>query len=124
MTRESLEKFGEFFVRNLRDAMKYNLETTLSGSWKAPGVLDLQKRLVKLDDADKQTIRELVDRVITGGMHDFLFALQEESDSNGSIRLLVDGEEIAKESDGLHGELFTEEGWIARYSKYPVVSEE
>jgi hypothetical protein len=33
--------------------------------------------------------------------------------------LFVDGIEVAKLSDGLHGEIFGDEGWIVRYSKYP-----
>jgi hypothetical protein len=35
-------------------------------------------------------------------MHDLLFALQEQADNDGAIRLTVDGVEVAKESDGMH----------------------
>ena len=45
-------------------------------------------------------------------MHDLLFALQEESDAAGAIRLFVDGQEVAKLSDGLHGEIFGKRRWI------------
>jgi hypothetical protein len=52
-------------------------------------------------------------------MHDLLFALQEESDAEGAVRVYVNGDEVAKLSDGLHGEIFGDDGWIARYSEYP-----
>jgi hypothetical protein len=52
-------------------------------------------------------------------MHDFLFAVQELSDAGQQFEIRVDGENVASLSDGLHGEIFTEEGWIATYSKFP-----
>ena len=113
---ESLEKFGAFFVRNLRDKMLHDLDMILHGEWKAPGIQELQKRVARLSDADKQTLRDLAEHMTTTGMHDLLFALQEEA--NGAIRVFVDGQEVAKLSDGLHGEIFSDEGWIVRYSSY------
>ncbi|QDT64670.1 hypothetical protein V22_19110 [Calycomorphotria hydatis] len=117
--KESLDKFGEFFVRNLRDKMLDDLEMLMAGSWKAPALQNLQERLAAMSDDQRSTIRDTAERLITTGMHDFLFAVQEDSDAEGSIRLEVDGVEIAKTSDGLHGEIFTEDGWIERFSKYP-----
>jgi hypothetical protein len=64
-------------------------------------------------------LRDLVEHITTTGMHDLLFALQEQADAGGAIRVLVDGNEVARVSDGLHGEIFGEDGWIARYSRYP-----
>jgi hypothetical protein len=117
---ESLEKFGAFFVRNFRDRMLHDLEMILQGAWKAPDLQKLQQMVARLGDGDKQMLRELVERLSTTGMHDLLFALQEQADDDaGTIRLLVDGKEVAKLSDGLHGEIFGEEGWIARFSSYP-----
>ena len=72
-----------------------------------------------MSDEQRNVIRDTAEHLITTGMHDFLFAVQEVSDADGSIRLEVDGIEIAKTSDGLHGEIFTEEGWIERFSRYP-----
>ena len=116
---EELDRFGEFFIRNLRDKMLNDLEMLLQGSWKAPGLQKLQRKLCQLDAAEKELLRELADRLVITGMHDFLFALQEQFDADGSIRVLVDGEDVAKISDGLHGEIFGEEGWITRFSKFP-----
>jgi hypothetical protein len=51
-------------------------------------------------------------------IHDFLFKLQEVADFEDDIQVLVDGENGAGLSDGIHGELFGEDGWQARYSKF------
>lgn len=117
--KEPLDKFGEFFVRNTRDKMLSDLEMLFRGAWKAPTMQALQTKLAGFTDAQKAVIRESADHMITTGMHDLLFALQEEADANGSIRVLVDGTEVAKLSDGMHGEIFTEDGWIARFSEFP-----
>jgi hypothetical protein len=115
---ESLEKFGAFIVRNLRDKMLNDMDMVLRGAWKAPDLQELQKRVASLNDADKLLLRDLAEHITTTGMHDLLFALQEEADADGAIRLFVDGKEVAKLSDGLHGEIFGDEGWIVRYSSY------
>jgi hypothetical protein len=116
---QSLDKFGEFYVRNLCDKMLQDIDMLLSGSWKAPAVLNLQNKLAELPEDSRDLIREVAEHMVVTGMHDFLFALQEQADDDGSIRLTVDGVEVAKESDGMHGEIFSDEGWIARFSQYP-----
>lgn len=116
---ERLDKFGNFAVRNLRDRMLSDLDMYLNGKWNAPESRDIQERLSRVSPEDQATIRDLVDSLITAGMSSLLFALQEESDADGSIRVVVDGQDVAKLSDGLHGELFGEDGWIIRHSQYP-----
>ena len=36
---------------------------------------------------------------------------------------MVDGKPVAELSDGLHGEIFGDEGWIVRFSKHPAPEE-
>jgi len=112
----TLNKFGEFIVQTLRDRMFDDLERYLSGSSKAPAAQKLQGQLSGFTDEQKQVLRDLVEELTTIGMHDLLFAV---SDSGGEVRILVDGQDVAKLSDGLHGEIFGDEGWIVRFSKYP-----
>ena len=117
--KEPLDNFGEFFVRNTRDKMLFDLDMLLRGAWKAPGLQELQAKLSRFSDDEKEVIRQMVEKIATGGMHDLLFALQEHADVDGSVRVFVDGVEPAKLSDGMHGEIFGEDGWIARFSEYP-----
>lgn len=114
-----LDKFGKFFVRNLRDRMIYDLDMLLRGAWKAPGAKELQEKISRFSETDKEVIGEIAEHIITAGMHDLLFAFQEEADGDGEIQVLVGGSEIAKLSDGMHGELFGNQGWIARFSERP-----
>lgn len=106
-------------MKNLRDQALEDLEMLLRGAWKSPATHDMQNRLGLLTADQRELFREVADRIITTGMHDFLFALQEASDANQGIEVRVDGTNVASLSDGLHGEIFSEEGWIAKHSKFP-----
>jgi hypothetical protein len=115
----ALDKFGQFFVQNLRDRMFDDLERLLSGRSQPPAVRKLQAQLSGFTDEQKQVLRDLTEELVTAGMHDFLFAIQEQADAGGAFKVLVEGQEVAKLSDGLHGEIFGDDGWIVRFSKYP-----
>ncbi len=117
--KKPLDKFGEFIVQNLRDKMIQDADMLLAGKWKAPSLQALQKRASSLTEEQKQIVRDIVERTTVTGMHDFLFAIQEASDGGGEIKITVDGKEVAKLSDGLHGEMFGDSGWISAHSKYP-----
>lgn len=118
-----VEKFGKLFVENVRDKSLDYLQFMFDGRWKAPELQALQTRIASLTPDLKATVRELVENLLTHVMHDTLFALQECHDGNSGIEIMVDGQAIAGLSDGLHGEIFGEDGWIVRYSKYPSEAE-
>jgi len=84
----------------------------------------LQGELKSLDQEQRALLRRAFVTSLDAALHDFLFALQEQNDSGGRGVVLVDGSRIAEASDGLHGELFTEDGWFARYSRHGEPSEE
>jgi hypothetical protein len=114
-----LDKFGKFFVENLRDKALEHLEFMFVGWWKAPELQPLQGKLVNLSPDMKIMVREVVEKTLTTAMHDLLFAFQESHDGKTGIEIVIDGKSAGELSDGLHGELFGEDGWIVRYSKFP-----
>jgi hypothetical protein len=117
-TENRLDKFGQFLVENLRDRGISKAEGLLNGEWRAPSLLNLQTELGKLSDAQKESVKATVINSIDTAIHDFLFALQERTDFDNDIQILVDGENVAELSDGIHGEAYSDEGWYAKFSKY------
>jgi hypothetical protein len=115
---KALDKFGEFVVAKLRDAAINHADAVLAARWKAPGLQVLQADLRKLTTEQRAIVRRCVIDAVDIGLHDFLFALQEEHDAGAEIAVLVDGQPVAAESDGLHGEPYSDEGWFARFSKH------
>ena len=120
---DPIEKFGKFFVENFRDKSLEYLLGMFDGKWKAPDLQPLQSKVSNLSPELKAVAYELTDGLLTHAMHDLLFAFQESHDCNTGIDIMVDAKPIAQLSDGLHGEIFGEDGWIVRYSKFPAEAE-
>eukprot|EP00456_Euglypha_rotunda_P062006 TRINITY_DN51_c3_g3_i1.p1 TRINITY_DN51_c3_g3~~TRINITY_DN51_c3_g3_i1.p1 ORF type:complete len:169 (+),score=22.40 TRINITY_DN51_c3_g3_i1:905-1411(+) len=114
------DKFGAFLMAKLRDAAIDHADALLAAHWKAPGLQSLQNELRQLSPEQRAVVRRCVIEAVDGGLHDFLFALGEEYDSGGAIAVVVDGQNVAAQSDGLHGEPYTEDGWFGRFSKHGV----
>lgn len=122
--KSPLDKFGQFLMQRLRDRAYVHLDGLLDGHWKAPALKKLQRDLRKLDPDQQAILRRALVSSIDSAIHDFLFAIQEVHDDDGSIAIEVDGKNVAALSDGLHGELFTDDGWFARFSAEGKPSEE
>lgn len=115
---DPLDTFGRFVMVHLRDRGIDHLDGLLSGHWKAPSLKKLQNALKRLPESERKLVRRAFLAAFDSAIHDFLFALQEETDTGGSVVARVRGKNVATVSDGLHGELFTEEGWYARFSAH------
>lgn len=68
--------------------------------------------------------RRCVANALLAGLHGLLFQIQEARDADASIQILVDGVDIVRESDGLHGEPYSDQGWLATFSEHGEPPEE
>jgi hypothetical protein len=112
-------KFGEFIVKNLWDRSIGFFDKLALGHWKAPVLQQVQKDLSALPPEQVALVRRCVVESLGHGLHDFLFALGEAHDFDNGIAVVVDGLDIVDQSDGLHGEIFGPESWMAKYAKFP-----
>jgi len=116
--REAVNKFGELLMTDLRDRTIDFFELLMKGHWKGSELQQLQFEMQSFDEKQIEIFRRVLIRSLDSGLHDFLFKLQEQADFDNEIEINVQGINIIQASDGLHGELFTEDGWFANYSKY------
>jgi hypothetical protein len=116
--RASLDKFGSFLMEHLRDRALADLDRLAAAEGKAPSVQALQKDLASLSEPQRAVVRRCVSTCIDSAIHDFLFKLQERADFEDDVQVFVDGRNVVALSDGVHGELFGEKGWQARFSRY------
>jgi hypothetical protein len=114
----ALAKFGKFIVEQLRDEPLDMLTSMSKQELKAPALKKIQSWYGELSKKDQRKIRELFDAINTSTLHNFLASLQEASDRDHGICVMVDGINVAETSDGLNGELFTSDGWIAMFSHH------
>ena len=116
--QSSLDKFGEFIVVNLRDKAIETAEMLLENGSKSPQTKILQDELLTFNAAQKAIVANAVKASIDAAIHDFLFAIEEQADFENDIQIIVNEENIVEMSDGLQGELFTQDGWFEKYSKF------
>jgi len=119
-----LDDFGKILMNQVRDMSVQEYEAIADGSVRAPRLKELSQRLMSLSDKELLLVNDVVMEVIDNVLFNLLNTLEEEEDEKLNL-LYYDKEEIphniVKLSDGLAGELFTEDGWIYKFSKYPPV---
>ena len=122
MKESALDKFGRFLVTNLLDKGLDRFDNLSKNQLQSKSTAQLQKELQEFDSKQLETIEKLVANVLVASAHDFLFALEERNDFKEDIALVVDGVNVADESDGLQGEIFGEEGWLQKFSQHKSLS--
>lgn len=120
--REPLDKFGQFLVEHLRDQGIDFCEMLASRDWHSPGLQTLQKDFATLGDEQKSIVYRCVMTAMDSAIYDFLSCLHERAKTQNDIQIVVDGQNIETLSNqlgaALHYQLFGEDGWQARFSKY------
>ena len=119
-TNESLDKFGHFIIRNMRDNAIDFFDKLLEGRFKAEKLQNLLKELKQFTPEQITIIRKCLIAGIDTTIHDFLFALEEIAETSQDIEVLVDGKNVVNLSDELHRELFSENGWFSKFSQYQI----
>lgn len=69
--------------------------------------------MLSLSSDDIEIVRWLIPEIVDVSLHNMLFMIEE----NDDIELLFENENLKEISDGLAGELYTEDGWIDKFSK-------
>ena len=114
-----LDKFGTLLMSYFRDRGIMHHLWLEAGDVKAPSLKPLQDALQKMSTDQQQVVRRCVALAIDDCLHDLLVGFQESHDLKKGIEVFADGENVAELSGMLHGEIFGENGWIKRFSKYP-----
>lgn len=107
-----LGEFGQMLVQRVFDGGMRDAIGHLEGLWKSWHGTSLHKELGSLNPDQRAAVQSLVELAITSSLHNFLHTLSTERDKVQLRYLDVD---VAKDNDGLHGDLFI---WIEEYSRF------
>lgn len=108
---EELDEFGQLFIEEVRDVSIRRVKAILSGTLKAEPDRILHAELSAI--GHRETLEEFGVYVVNHVVFNILWFFEQNED----YRLIgPSGSSLSEESDGLQGELFTEDGWIARFS--------
>ncbi len=120
MSNHVLDRFGQFLMENVRDRQISICTRLIEGTMKGVTQEKIKPILSDLTEKELSVFIKLLPIIVDIGLHEFLFALTEQDDISILVETNDGGKvDINEESDGLHGELFTTDGWIYRFSKYP-----
>lgn len=110
---EGLELFGRLFMKEVRDRSIRIFDKKIQGLMKDESSILFSERVNKLNPDERSLIYEMIPEVVDLCMHNML-VLFDESDE---YRILSDDGDLGMLSDGLAGELYSPDGWIARFSE-------
>jgi hypothetical protein len=118
MSKAALDLFGQFLISRVRDEAISDWQMIVDGRMKGEMATKVCERLTLFSEEHQNVFLSLVPDVVDTVLHHLLWALEQEN----KIRIGVtvknqDVPSLKDISDGLAGELPTEEGWIARFSK-------
>ncbi len=119
-SNETLDKFGQFLILNLRDNAIDFYDKLIAGVYKANKIQRLQDNLMHFSSEEKEFVRICLVAGIDTEIHDFLLALMENYSSKKDVEVIVNGENIVPLSKALYKELPTKDGWFARFSRYQI----
>ena len=108
----NLELFGEIFISEVRDRTIRVFDKRIEGTMKDETSQQLHKEIQTLNDSQLKIVYSIIEQVTDLSIHNMLSMFEEHEE----IKLLLNEENLVEESDGLAGELYTEDGWIKKYS--------
>ncbi|MBE1556974.1 epimerase [Sporosarcina limicola] len=116
--KQALDLFGKVLMERIRDEAIDDWERILQGKMRDNESKKIFDELRSFSPEQVQFIINLFPKIVDTTLHHLLWTLEQEEDVN----VLVKVEEnnflnIREISDGLAGELYTEDGWVSRFSK-------
>ena len=120
MSDPSLDKLGEFLIRRVRDKAIGDWEKVVAGEMRGTSAIRVRQQLTAFGPQQADLFLKLLPQIVDTTLHHLLWALEQER----SLDLLAKDEQgighnVRDASDGLSGELYGHQGWIARFSSKP-----
>jgi len=109
-----IDSFGEIIIKNLFDKGINRFEDLKDGKLNSESAIDISNKLGQFSKEQMEIIEKLVINIMLSSTHDFLFSVQNDDD----LKVFLNEFNVAEISDGLHGELFGNEGWIRKFSSH------
>jgi len=117
MSKELLNQFGQFLMQNVRDETISEWDMILNGTMKGDDANKVREILKPLSKENVLLIERILPEIIDSVLHNLLFSIEQEEDVDFSVETPTGIIKLSEESDGFAGELYSEDGWISKYSK-------
>lgn len=108
-----LDIFGEIVINEVRDRTIRIFDKRIEGIMKDEYSQQLYKEIQLLNDSQRELVYRIIEQVTDLSIHNMLSMFEEHDE----VGLLYRDENLVEKSDGLTGELYTDDGWIKKFSK-------
>lgn len=118
MSKAALDFFGRLLMTKVRDEAISDWKMIVDGRMKGDRALRLRQILAPFSEEQLRVFLSLVPEVVDTVLHHLLWTFEQED--NIRLGVTAGNQEIPNLKDvsnGLSGELPSDDGWIARYSK-------
>lgn len=115
---EKMDPFGKLVMEKLRDISIELCEGLLDARYDSPGHKEMQREIESFSPKQKEVFLKCITYCIDGGINDFLANLDKASRKTKDINISVKNENILHLTESLNHELYGENGWQKRFSKY------
>jgi hypothetical protein len=114
---EKLDFFGEKLITKVRDYTLGDFDSIVRGKMKSDVARKLAEDVSSLDASAQNTLERVVCHMVDRALHNLLWMI--DSNPELDVAYLADGQptHMKTVSDGLAGELYSDDGWIAKYSR-------
>jgi hypothetical protein len=117
MSPAALDRFGQLLMKKVRDEAVTDWKMIIDGRMKGESAEKVRALLRDVSDTDKKLVLQLIPGVVDTVLHHLLWAAEQEADLQLGMKMKDGIEELRDISDGLPGELYSDEGWISRFSE-------
>lgn len=111
----NLDEFGKIFVSEVRDNTISVFNRIFDGSMGGETAKKVREWIADFDEMEQRRIQDVISSAVDQCLHNMLFMAEQHED----MEFIYHGDNLVEESDGLAGELYTEDGWIEKYSQFP-----
>ncbi len=109
-----LDEFGKILIKEVRDNVINAMNERIDGERKGITAQLIQKKIAILNNEQIEILKWLIPEIVDFSLDSMLFMFEGHPD----LQLVFQGVDLKEVSDGLSGELYTEDGWIQKFSKY------
>ena len=109
-----LDEFGKILITEVRDGTIDSMNKMIDGTMKGTIAKLIRKKISILDKEQIEVLKWLIPEIVDFSLDSMLFMFEGHPD----LQLVFQGVDLKEVSDGLSGELYTEDGWIQKFSKY------
>ncbi len=113
-----LNKFGKILITEVRDGTIDSMNKMIDGTMKGTTAKLIRKKISILDKEQIEVLKWLIPEIVDCSLDNMLFMFEGHPD----LQLVFQGVDLKEVSDGLAGELYTEDGWIQKFSEYDELS--